>query len=219
MWLDVYYMSIKAWICAIVTSVVLTIGLILLFDRIWPDNKVMTLIIPLVVGALITNFIRKSFDFIFECFNPKKGIPFLGVLIMVDHTSRRMTGYGASCGEVIPAGNFKANYEVEVELNITVQNESPYTAYGLKLSYTPNEYSKNYTLIDNRENKLHPLVGNNHFDFTLRILKHYYDVFASDVDKEIYKIGKGISPLNGSKLTVNYLDSKHKEHIRTEIIE
>ena len=40
-----------------------------------------------------------------------------------------------------------------------------------------------------------------------------------DVDKELYKIGKGISPLNGSKLNIKYLDSKHKEHIKTETIE
>lgn len=179
----------------------------------------MALIIPLAVGALITNFIRKAFDFIFDCFNCKKEIPFLGVLIRVDHTSRRMTGYGASCGKVIQAGNFKANYEVEVELNITVQNESPCTVYGLTVNYSPNEYSKNYTLIDNRENKLQPLAGDNHFDFTLQILKQYYDIYASDVDKEIYKIGKGISPLNGSKLTIKFHDSKHKEHIWTEIIE
>ena len=104
-------MSIKAWICAIVTSATLTIGLILLFDRIWPDNKVMTLIIPLVVGALITHFIRKAFDFIFDFYNRKKEIPYLGVLIKVDHTFRRITGYGVSCGEVIQAGHFKANYE------------------------------------------------------------------------------------------------------------
>lgn len=212
-------MSIKAWICAIVTSATLTIGLILLFDRIWPDKKVMTLIIPLVVGALITHFIRKAFDFIFDFYNRKKEIPYLGVLIKVDHTFRRITGYGVSCGEVIQAGHFKANYEVEVELNVTIQNESPYTAYGLNVNYTPNQYSKNYTLIDNRENKLQPLTGDDHFDFTLRIVRHYYDVYAFDVDKELYKIGKGISPLNGSKLNIKYIDSKHKEHIKTETIE
>lgn len=212
-------MSRKAWICAIVTSAAITVGLIFLLDYFWPNDKVMTKVIPLVVGALITHFIRKAYDFIFDLFNCRKEMPFLAVSLKINHTSRRMTGYGASCGDVIQAGNFRANYEVEVELNITIQNESPYTAYGLNVSYSPNEYSKNYTLIDNRENKLQPLAGDNHFDFTLRIMKHYYDVYSSDVDKEVYKIGKGISPLNGSKLTIKYLDSKHKEHIRTKIVE
>lgn len=212
-------MNTKVWLYSIVTYIVLTVGLILLFDRIWPDNKVISLIIPLFVGALITHLVRKVFDFIPDIFNRKKETPYIGVFVKVDHTSRRMTGYVASCGEVIQAGNFKANYEVEVELNITVQNESPYTAYGLEISYSPNEYSKNYTLIDNRKNKFLPLAGDNHFDFSLRIMKHYYDVYSSDVDKEVYKIGKGISPLNGSILNIKYLDSKHKEHLKTEIIE
>ena len=212
-------MNTRAWFYSIITYIVLTVGLILLFDHIWPDNKIISLIIPLVIGALITHFVRKIFDFIPDIFNLKKETPYLGVLIKVDHTSRRMTGYGASCGEIIQAGNFKANYEVEVGLNITVQNESPFTAYRLNISYYPNEYSKNYTLIDNRENKFQPLAGDNHFDFSLRIVKYYYDVYSSDVDKEVYKIGKGISPLNGSMLNIKYLDSKHKEHFRTEIIE
>lgn len=212
-------MNLKAWIYSIITYVVLTAGLILLFSQIWPDNNVITKISPWFISALITHFVRKVFDFISDIFNSKKETPYLGVLIKVDHTSRRMTGYGASCGEIIQAGNFKANYEVEVELNITVQNESPYTAYGLSISYSPNEYSKNYTLIDNRENKLQPLAGDNHFDFSLRIMKRYYDVYSSDVDKEVYKIGKGISPLNGSMLNIKYIDSKQKEHTRTEIIE
>ena len=215
-------MNTKTWFYSIITYVVLTVGLILLFDYFWPDNKVISLIIPLIVGALITHFVRKIFDFIPDIFNRKVEKPFLGVLIKVDHTSRRFTGYGASCGEVIQAGNFKANYEVEAELKVTIQNESPYTAYELDVSYAPNQYSQKYTLIDKRENKLQPLEGNKHVDFTLRIMNHYYDVFASDVDKDIqklYKIGKDTSILNGSKLIIRYKDSKHKAQVKTEVLE
>ena len=215
-------MNTKTWFYSIITYVVLTVGLILLFDYFWPDNKVISLIIPLIVGALITHFVRKIFDFIPDIFNRKVEKPFLGVLIKVDHTSRRFTGYDASCGEVIQAGNFKANYEVEAELKVTIQNESPYTAYELDVSYAPNQYSQKYTLIDKRENKLQPLEGNKHVDFTLRIMNHYYDVFASDVDKDIqklYKIGKDTSILNGSKLIIRYKDSKHKAQVKTEVLE
>ena len=215
-------MNTKTWFYSIITYVVLTVGLILLFDYFWPDNKVISLIIPLIIGALITHFVRKIFDFIPDIFNRKVEKPFLGVLIKVDHTSRRFTGYGASCGEVIQAGNFKANYEVEAELKVTIQNESPYTAYELDVSYAPNQYSQKYTLIDKRENKLQPLEGNKHVDFTLRIMNHYYDVFASDVDKDIqklYKIGKDTSNLNGSKLIIRYKDSKHKAQVKTEVLE
>lgn len=217
-----YHMNTKAWIYSIITYVVLTVGLILLSDYIWPDNKVISLIIPLVVGAIITHFVRKIFDFITDFFNCKIEKPFLGVLIKVDHTSRRFTGYGASCGEVIQAGYFKANYEVELELNVTIQNESPYTAYELDVSYIPNQYLEDYILIDNRENKLQPLEGNKHFVFTLRIMRQYYDVYASEVDKDIqqiYKLGKEISLLNGSKLIIKYKDSKHEDLVKTEVID
>ena len=146
---------------------------------------------------------------------------YLGVSVRVNHSSRNFVGYGASCGKVIQAGNFKADYDLEVEMTITIQNESPYTAYNLNVSYLPNDYSKLYTLIDSRENKLQPLEGNGHVDFTLRIMSHYYDVYAFEVDKDIqqiYKIGKEESLLNGSKLVIKYCDAKHKEHIKTEVI-
>ncbi len=159
-------MNTKTWIYSIITYVVLTVGLILLFDYFWPDNKVISLIIPLVVGALITHFVRKIFDFIPDIFNRKGEKPFWGVLI--------------------------------------------------------NLYSQKYTLIDKRENKLQPLEGNKHVDFTLRIMNHYYDVFASDVDKDIqkvYKIGKDTSILNGSKLIIRYKDSKHKAQDKTVVLE
>jgi len=121
-------MNTKAWIYSIIIYLVLTVGLILLFDHIWPDYKVMTKIIPLHVAALITQFARKSFDLIGDAFNRKSEKPYLSVLIKVDHKSRRIIGFGSSCGKVVPAGHYKADYEVEVELNITIQNESPYTA-------------------------------------------------------------------------------------------
>ena len=215
-------MSRKAWICAIVTSAAITVGLIFLLDYIWPNDKVITKVIPFVVGALITHFIRKVFDFIFDAYNRSPEQPFLGVSFKVDHAFRKFIAYSASCGRVIQAGNFKADYDLEVDLTITVQNESPHMAYKLNLSYIPNEYSRLYTLTDSRENKLQPLEGNGHLDFTLRILHHYYDVYASDVDKdihEIYKIGKEVSLFNGSKLIINYCDSKHKEHINTEVLQ
>ena len=214
-------MNTKARILSIITYAVITILLILLFDHIWPDNKVWTLIIPLVVGGLITHFIRKAFDFIFDAYNRSSEQPFLGVTFKVDNAIRKFVAYGASCGRVIQAGNFKADYDLEVELTITVQNESPFTAYNLNVSYLPNDYSKLYTLIDTRDNMLQPLEGNGHVDFTLRIMSHYYDVYASEVDKdihEIYKIGKEVSLLNGSKLEIKYRDTKHKGHIKTEII-
>ena len=133
-----------------------------------------------------------------------------------------MTGYGASEGEVIQAGHFKANYDVEAELIVIIQNESSETIYELEVSFTPNQYLQKYTLIDGRENKLQPLEGNKHFDFKLRILNHYYDVYYQEVDKDMLKInkaGKDISLLNGSKIIVKYLDSIHKLHLKTEIID
>ncbi len=147
--------------------------------------------------------------------------PYLGVSLRVNHSSRNFVGYGASCGKVIQAGNFKANYEVEAELTIIIQNESPDTIYQVEVSYIPNSYSNRYTLVDSRENKLQPLEGNKHFEFTLRIKKDYFDMYAHDVDKDIhnlYKLGKDVSLLNGSKVIIEYLDSKHKEHTKTEVI-
>ena len=214
-------MKMKARALSILTYFVITILLILLFDHLWPDNKVWALIIPLVVGGLITHFIRKAFDFIFDAYNRNSEQPFWGVSFKVDNALRKFVAYGASCGRVIQAGNFKADYDLEVEMTITIQNESPYTAYNLNVSYLPNDYSKLYTLIDSRENKLQPLEGNGHVDFTLRIMSHYYDVYAFEVDKDIqqiYKIGKEESLLNGSKLVIKYCDAKHKEHIKTEVI-
>lgn len=215
-------MNIKAWIYSIITYVILSVVLILLFDRIWPDYKVVTRIIPLLVGAPITLIIRKVYDLLYAVFNQKTAKPFLGVSISVDHASRKFIGYGASCGEIIQAGDFKANYEVEVELDITIQNESPITIYEIDVSYTPNHYSSQYSFIDSRQNKLQPLEGNKHFVFKLRIMKVYYDVYVYEVNKDIqqiYKVGKGISLLNGSEIIVKYKDSKHKQHIKTEIIE
>lgn len=211
----------KARALSILTYFVIIILLILLFDHLWPDNKVWALIIPLVVGGLITHFIRKAFDFIFDAYNRTSDQPFWDVSFKVDNALRKFVAYGASCGRVIQAGNFKADYDLEVEMTITIQNESPYTAYNLNVSYLPNDYSKLYTLIDSRENKLQPLEGNGHVDFTLRIMSHYYDVYAFEVDKDIqqiYKIGKEESLLNGSKLVIKYCDAKHKEHIKTEVI-
>lgn len=144
--------------------------------------------------------------------------PFLGVQIKVNNIFRKFIGYGASCGEVIQASNYKADYEVEIELSVTIQNESLYTAYELDVSYIPNSYSKNYKIIDSRQNKLQPLEGNKHIDFKLRIIKYYNDVYASYIDNETWKIGKETSPLNGSVLNVKYLDSKHKEHIITKVL-
>ena len=46
-------------------------------------------------------------------------------------------------------------------------------------------------------------------------------MYAHDVDKdirELYKVGKDISILNGSIIIIKYLDSKHKEHTTTEVI-
>ncbi|MBQ6226479.1 MAG: hypothetical protein IJJ73_09300 [Bacteroidaceae bacterium] len=144
--------------------------------------------------------------------------PYIGVSIETNNIFRKFIGYGASCGEVIQAGNYKADYEVEIELNVTIQNESLYTAYKLDVSYTPNHYSKNYIIIDSRQNKLQPLEGNKHVEFKLRIIKCYNDVYASDIDNETQKIGKEMSPLNGSVLNIRYQDSKHKEHLITEIL-
>ena len=147
---------------------------------------------------------------------------YLGVAIKVDHTSRRMTGYGASEGSVIQAGHFKANYEVEAELTITIQNESPNTIYGVEVSYIPNQYTQKYTLTDTRDNKLQPLEGDKYIEFRLRIMKEYYDMYAQDVDKEfgsrVCKVGKGVSLLNGSSICINYRDAKHNEHTITEVV-
>lgn len=147
--------------------------------------------------------------------------PFLGVSIKIDHVLRKFVSYGASEGEIIQAGNFRANYEVEAELTIIIQNESPNTVYGLEVSFMPNEYFKNCKLIDSRQNKLEPLEGNKHCDFQLRITKSYYDLYASEVDKdikEIYKVGKGTSLFSGSSFFIKYKDSKHREHTKTERI-
>lgn len=214
-------MNSKAWIYSFIIYVVLTFGLIYLFDKIWPENKTLTTIIPLVIGGLITHLIRKLYDFIFELFNRKSVETFIGVAINVDHTSRRMTGYGASEGRIIQAGHFKANYEVEAELTITIQNESPNTIYEVEVSYIPNQYTQKYTLTDTRDNKLQPLEGDKHFEFRLRIMNEYFDKYAQDVDNEfgcrINKVGKGVSLLNGSKINIRYKDSKHKAYTKTEV--
>ena len=178
---------------------------------------------PLVVGGLITHFVRKVFDFIFDYYNRSRVEPSLAVLIKVDNSFRKFVGYGASNAEIIQAGNFKANYEVEVELTVTIQNESPDTIYGLEVSFVPNvKLSRyNYTIVDPRNNKLEPLEGNDHFDFKIRLMTNYYDVYASEVDKElrqIHHVGKGLSPLSGSVLNVNYRDSKKKTYNKSEII-
>ena len=134
----------------------------------------------------------------------------------LEHTSRRMTGYGTSNGEIIQAGNFKANYEVEIELDVIIQNESPRTIYEVVVDYIPNSFSATYKLIDTRQNKLQPLEGDKHFQFKLRINKMYYDVYARDVDSEIsqiYKLGNSISLLNGAKFIIKYKDSKHQPHV------
>lgn len=144
--------------------------------------------------------------------------PYLGISIEVNNIFRKFIGYGASCGEVIQAGNYKADYEVEIELSVTIQNESSDTVYELDVSYIPNHYSKNYNIIDSRQNKLQPLEGNKHFDFKLIIIKYYNDVYASDIDNETQKIGKETSPLNGSVLNVKYLDSNHEEHNVSEFL-
>ncbi len=153
---------------------------------------------------------------------PKPNEPYLGVSIKVEHTFRKFIGYGASCGEIIPAGNFRANYEVEVELTITIQNESSETIYEVEVDFIPNNYSNKYTLKDPRQNILQPLEENKFLDFTLRITKTYYDVYATDVDKdihEIYKIGKDVSLLNGSKINIKYRDSNHKKRFKSVLVE
>lgn len=152
---------------------------------------------------------------------PEETEPYLGVSIKVDNVFRKFAGYGASCGDVIRIGNFKANYDVEAELIITIQNESLNTAYELEVSYTPNNYSNNYKLIDTRQNKLQPLEGNKHFVFKLRIMQVYYDVYYQDVDKDIHEInqvGKGTSILSGATINISYRDSKHKLHSKTEVL-
>lgn len=147
---------------------------------------------------------------------------YLGVAVKLDHTSRRITGYGASEGSIIQAGHFKANYEVEAELIVTIQNESPNTIYEVTVSYIPNQYTQKYALTDTRENKLQPLEGDKHFEFKLRIMNEFYDMYAQDVDKEfgsrVCKVGKGVSLLNGSKINIRYKDSKHKAYTKTEVL-
>lgn len=214
-------MNRKVWIRTIITYVVLTVALIFLFDYLCPKNKVWTLIIPFVVSGLITHFIRKVFDFIYDAFSSNTTDSFLNISVKIENSSRRFLGYGASCGEVIQAGNFKADYEVEVELDITIQNESNNIIYGLNIGYTPNQYSNNYTIIDSRENKLQPLEANKNIEFRVRIEKMYHDVYAHEVDKDIrkiYKMGKDVSLLHGSEIIVNYLDSRHKKCCKKEII-
>ena len=216
-------MKAKAWIFSLVTYVVVSVGLIFLFDWIWPDNRVWTTIVPLVVGGLITHFVRKLFDFIFEYFNRDKSVPVLATSIKVDNSSRRFLAYGASNGEVIHAGNFKADYEVQVELTVTIQNESPDTIYGLELSFVPNSKLSRYkyTIIDPRENKLQPLEGNDHVDFKLRLINIFYDIYAQEVDKELHQIhqlGEGPSLISGSVLNLKYRDAKQKKYDRTIVI-
>ncbi len=147
---------------------------------------------------------------------------YLGIAVKLDHTSRRITGYGVSEGSIIQAGHFKANYEVEAELIVTIQNESPNTIYEVTVSYIPNQYTQKYALTDTRENKLQPLEGDKHFEFKLRIMNEYYDMYAQDVDKEfgsrVCKVGKGVSLLNGSKINIRYKDSKHKAYTKTEVL-
>ena len=153
---------------------------------------------------------------------PESVETYLGSAIKLDHTSRRMTGYGASEGSVIQAGHFKANYEVEAELTITIQNESPNTIYELGVSYIPNQYTQKYTLADTRDNKLQPLEGDKHFEFRLRIMNEYFDMYAQDVDKEfgsrVCNVGKGVSLLNGSEICISYKDAKHKKYTKTEVL-
>lgn len=216
-------MNTKAWICAIITYTIITISLIYAFDYCWPQKKVATTVVPFVVSGLITHLIRKLYDYIYEFFNRQSIDTHLGISIKVEHTSRKMTGYGISEGSVIQAGQFKANYEVEAELTITIQNESPNTIYKVEVSYIPNQYTQKYTLTDTRDNKLQPLEGDKHFDFKLRIMNEYFDKYAQDVDNEfgrrIIKVGKGVSFLNGSKIYIKYMDSKHKEHLVTKLVE
>ena len=216
-------MKAKAWIYSIVTYAVLSIGLIFLFDWIWPDNRVWTTVVPLLVGGLITHFVRKAFDFIFDYYNRDKSESVLAASIKVDNSSRRFIAYGASNGEVIQAGNFKADYEVKVELTVTIQNESPETVYNLEVNFVPNSYLSKYSfaLIDSRVNKLQPLEGYKHFDFKLRMNSAYYNVYARDVDKELYQIhqlGKGPSLLSGSVLNLKYRDTKQKTYTKSEVI-
>ena len=216
-------MKAKAWILSLVTYVVLSVGLIFLFNRIWPDNRLWSTIIPLIVGGLITHFIRKLFDFIFDYFNHDKSEPVLATSIKVDNSSRRFLAYGASNGEVLQAGNFKADYEVQAELTVTIQNETPDTIYGLEVNFVPNTKMSRYksTIIDPRENKLQPLKGNEHIDSKLRLINSFYDVYAHEVDKElrqIHQLGKGPSLLSGSVLNVKYRDAKGKTYNKSEII-
>lgn len=216
-------MKAKAWILSLVTYVVVSVGLIFLFDWIWPDNRVWTTIVPLVIGGLITHFVRKLFDFIFEYFNRDKSEPVLATSIKVDNSSRRFLAYGASNGEVLQAGNFKADYEVQVELRVTIQNESLDTIYGLEVSFVPNSKLSRYkyTIIDPRENKLQPLEGNDHIDFKLRLINNFYDIYAQEVDKElrqIHQLGKGPNLLSGSVLNLKYRDAKQKKYDRTIVI-
>lgn len=216
-------MKTKAWILSLVTYVVVSVGLIFLFDWIWPDNRVWTTIVPLVVGGLITHFVRKLFDFIFEYFNRDKSEPVLATSIKVDNSSRRFLAYGASNGEVLQAGNFKADYEVQVELTVTIQNETPETVYNLEVNFVPNSNLSRYrfTLIDPRANKLQPLGGDKHFDYKLRMNSVYHDVYAHEVDKDLHQIhqlGKGSSPLSGSVLYLKYSDAKQKTYYKKIVV-
>lgn len=216
-------MKAKARILSLVTYVVVSVGLLFLFDWIWPDNRVWTTIVPLIVGGLITHFVRKLFDFIFDYFNRDKSEPVLATSIKIDNSSRMFLAYGASNGEVLQAGNFKADYEVQAELTVTIQNESPNTIYGLEVNFVPNSKMSRYksTIIDPRENKLQPLEGNGHIDFKLRLINNFYDVYAHEVDKElrqIHQLGEGPSLLSGSVLNLKYRDAKQKKYDRTIFI-
>ena len=197
----------------------------------WIDNSAnMNTFLGLIagiVGLILTVYFykkqKRSTTLLTEnSIQPEIEETYLGVAIKVDHTSRRMTGYGASEGSVIQAGHFKANYEVEAELTMTIQNESQNTIYEVEVSYIPNQYTQKYTLTDTRDNKLQPLEGDKHFEFRLRIMNEYFDMYAQDVDNEfgsrINKVGKGVSLLNGSKINIRYKDSKHKAYTKTEVL-
>ena len=197
----------------------------------WIDNSAnMNTFLGLIagiVGLILTVYFykkqKRSTTLLTEnSIQPEIEETYLGVAIKVDHTSRRMTGYGASEGSVIQAGHFKANYEVEAELTMTIQNESQNTIYEVEVSYIPNQYTQKYTLTDTRDNKLQPLEGDKHFEFRLRIMNEYFDMYAQDVDNEfgsrINKVGKDVSLLNGSKINIRYKDSKHKAYTKTEVL-
>ncbi len=214
-------MNRKGIVLAYIIFLILLVILIITSNYIWPNEKWWIKIFYLVISAIIVLIINKTYDYCCHLFKSKNNEPYLGVSIKIDNVLRKFVGYGASCDEVIQAGHFKANYEVNAELIIIVQNESPYPAYEVDVRFQPNDYSRKYTLVDLRQNKLQPLEGNKHFEFKLQITNVYYDMYALDVDlenKKLYRLGKGISILNGSKIIINYRDSNHGIHTATEVI-